>query len=556
MNRIGKLVGLVGLALVAGCAVDPNEQTQQQEEVTGSSEEGLTKGPVVPTDPPTKIGPSTPADSPTFVARSNAPAYQPMSTGDGWRMVNVNGVVNDSDTASPIPANEPVYIVDSIDKIDNAPLQASTKSAIKAKFASKTGDARQGAIFVRKSVEDQIAAQPKTGGVSTFAGCSDTDRTYTKAFDYTKNFTYTNNGEAGHFTGSFGVDGYTRANASASVTVTLDRVDLPILGCTTYWGHLKSASVVGSAIVDANGKANGTFAGAWAKSYSLAEPTVFDDWISIGGIPVWIKITIPIEAGIEANAQVNASVDAHVVASGQFNVTCDSGDCTFDKSASFVFRPNQDAHLGVNVRAKVIPSVTASAKLAIYDSAASAKVGVKAGLVSDFWGYYGNTCGDANGDNIPEYVSAATLDESVQLDLAADIRLFGSSLWNRTFNILTWHVGFYDLLGHSTALDPIVTPKYGSPTVNVRMRPCFPYADPVNYQIDWMDGTAPTAVTSAAAQTNASASHTYAAAGPRIGYRHSVTAKALTDNAAHGGRTLNGSTVGKYDSTPVLVVSQ
>ena len=91
MKRITSLVGVVGLALVAGCAVDPGAQESEQ---TGITEEALSKGVIEPADPtvptkPTKTGPTGPTqpappttvESPAPVARTTAPAYRAMAPG-------------------------------------------------------------------------------------------------------------------------------------------------------------------------------------------------------------------------------------------------------------------------------------------------------------------------------------------------------------------------------------------------------------------------------------------------------------------------------------------
>ena len=466
--------------------------------------------------------------------------------------MQVTGTLVDSDTNAELAANEDVYVIDSLAKVDLAPVSASTKSAIKSKLANATKEEQGGAIYVRKSTEDALAsqaAQIKAGTAAptaSAAGCSDYDKTYSKPFSHSKNFNYAQTDETGAFTGKVAVTGYANASATAAITLRISRADLWIIGCTPYWASAKSVSISGSANVVADVAANGSYKGAWHKSTTVTEPVVYDDWISIGGIPVQLKVSLPIEAGIDVNAKADARLNGHASANGNFSIKCTGSGCDGTKSASLVFNPSTDLQVGLNARAHVIPFAKASLKLSIYSGLATARVGVKAAFDSDFWGYYGNTCGDANQDGTPEYVTGATLDETLNVSLDATASLVGHD-WSDSWSLFSSHLGFWDLLGHSTALDPLLTNDYASLRLHARMRPCYPYGtDTVNYQIDWMDNTALQSIQSPAA-TPFTATHSYFT--PAL-QRHNVTVRALSDSR---GRQLNGSTLGFVDPRPTMM---
>lgn len=120
------------------------------------------------------------------------------------------------------------------------------------------------------------------------------------------------------------------------------------------------------------------------------------------------------------------------------------------------------------------------------------EVGLQPKLQSDIWGYHGNDCGDADGDGVPETVSALTLD----VDASASLFVEGSFLdHSKELEIASGskHLIFKDLLGSgSTALSPMLKflaeARAGTATAaSVEMRPCWPYQENVTYAVAWND---------------------------------------------------------------------
>jgi hypothetical protein len=125
---------------------------------------------------------------------------------------------------------------------------------------------------------------------------------------------------------------------------------------------------------------------------------------------------------------------------------------------------------------------------------AYAQVGIRPYLRGDLWGYYGNGCGDADGNGVTETVDALTFDLDWQVYLTASASAFGSSPTNWTlWGSPRYHIRFWDLIG-SDALRPMIN---GPATVGVnysqgyggKMRPCWPYSDNVSYRFNWGDAT-------------------------------------------------------------------
>jgi hypothetical protein len=341
------------------------------------------------------------------------------------------------------------------------------------------------------------------------------------------------------------VSGSADAAVDTRINLTLNQVWLPLAGCTTYWGHFDAAAVVGKADAVADAKVNGSFHQAWHASTTVVEPTFYDDWISVAGLPVKLTVTMPIDAGIDADAKIDVNASTHIGAHGNFAIACTSDGCDGLKSATLDFGQNQTPQIGLNVRAHVSPWAQASVKLSLYDGLAAGQVGARATLASDFWAYYGNTCGDADGDGVSELVQAATLDAKVLVDLRASASFFGLSQdWS--WNLVTSHVGFWTL-GSATALDPIFYASRapsGAVTMRGRMRPCWPYTDSMHYTIDWNDGSAQSAFDAAPA-TLLSAPHSFP-----VNHTYAVTLTAVGDAA---GRGVHHAATRSVTSSPVII---
>ena len=245
--------------------------------------------------------------------------------------------------------------------------------------------------------------------------------TRTKAFDYALD-------ERVHTAGNADVD------LTALFTIGLERT-WQKSGCTTRAARIERVRLRGTTTLLANTKIDGTWAAAHHASSKLDEPILLDDVLDADGIPLPVTISLPIEAGFDASAPIEAGLDAHFEVRGRFDVTCDDEGCEGAKSATFDFNPNADSHVGFNMRATVTPWAKASVVVVI-DAKPAARIDVRAALDSDFWGYYGNSCGD------PEYVQAAVVDQSLVATIA-------------TSEVGRWHLGFWDLLPtRSTALAP------------------------------------------------------------------------------------------------------
>lgn len=577
-------LGVFGLAVLsAACAVESSSDTHVPELTENASIDAIKLGTDAvggaaattvsdPTRATTKgslggvvVGPIvTPVNDADSPLRADAPQLAMIASGSGWRTYQVTGNLLDPDTQALIASDEPVVVIDSVAGVATSPLSKSVQQSIAAQIAALPAEEQGGSIIVRKSIDDRLQvaatqATQATQGTQPVAvpllGCANEDHTYSREFSRSTAFHYSKGDEAGSFSGNVKLDGTASGDVTAAVTLRVNRVWTPWSGCETYWGHLKRATLSGRGDVVADTTANGHFAKEWHTSTTVLAPTLYNDWITVGGLPVKIKVTLPIEAGIDASARLDVTSSGHVEAHGTFNVVCTTSGCDGSKSATYNFGPTGAPSIGVNARAQINPWAQAGVKVELYDGVADGKIGVRATLNSDFWGYYGNTCGDADHNTIPEFVQAATLDLGAKVDLRAEVGFFGSTS-PYSWNLLNYHIGFYDLLGHSTALDPIyyVQSKSGSngATVTGRMRPCYPYTDNVHYSINWGDGTAAEPF-DFAANGAFSRYHTFQPNGINGAVMPGDYSTHLTAGSDVVGRQLQGTAATEVNFRPVLV---
>jgi hypothetical protein len=262
---------------------------------------------------------------------------------------------------------------------------------------------------------------------------------------------------------------------------------------------------------------------------------------------VHLRLFAPIDVGVDAEAKVTLKADAKVVGKGSFDVTCGSSSCSGSKSATFEFDDGDPPTVEATARVKVTPWAQGAVRAVLYGETYGAygQVGVKASLPTDLWAYAGNGCGDANGDGKPEFVSALTLDMRARIDVTSKAVVLGDEIGSWSWNVLDRPV-FFKSFGDGSALDPIF---YNEPSgtsrkarMRGRMRPCWPYSDPVKYHITWSDG-AVTDFTGAPTQLFAQ-EHQFASYGV-----YPIAVEAVEDTA---GRKIAGSTTHNVRFMPVM----
>lgn len=503
-------ISLVLAVLVAptviGCAADSSLEGEGNAASTAaqSSALGVTK---LPTG--TTIGTYTTDATPDVVETApfdpSAPVFKETSAGAGWRVVHVKGNLPDAKSGALTAVDDDIIVLESKQAIDGAPLGPKTRAQLKAgstlrasKAAPSGGDGAttndDESLFtvIHKKNMDQME-NPASAGTATFWSiCDDYDGEYTKSLSVDKSYSYHKGDETGSFTGAFDVSA--RFQGSASATIKYRAKTSVVAACNAVWIDFKKAIVHGNADLTATGKLDAKFQKEWHYKKLIAQPTVFDQWFTIGVVPVHLRLMVPVEAGVDAEAKVTVKANAKVIGHAAFNVTCGSSSCSGSKSATLAFDQTEPPTFEAQARVKVTPWAQVSLKAVLFDETIGGygQVGVKASLPTDLWAYVGNTCGDADGSGQSELVNGATLDMAAKIDITAKAGAFGGEIGPWTWNVMNKHVWFKSF-GEGSTLDPIFTYENTGVLRHVRMhgrmRPCWPYADAVTYRITWSDGS-------------------------------------------------------------------
>lgn len=388
-----------------------------------------------------------------------------------------------------------------------------------------------------------------------FGSCSDSEYTKDKRLQYTPNFSTSQNFGSG-FSGTLSAQGAGNLDANGQIKLKIKRTKIFWI-CVPYGVRFQHVRVVGNLTLESTVTLSGTINYANPKPIEreIAKPFLGGVFFMIGPLPVYIGFNLPIVIGAEIKASVTGQLQYRGGGriAGSFDYLCTSDNCTgyntLQTSSQNVTNP-----LGASISGRIQPSLYAEVAVRgflYWEDIAYAQAGARGYLHGDLWGYYGNTCGDADQNGFYETVGGLTFDLDWQIAITAKADTFLTKPWKKTlWTSDRWHIKFWDLVG-SSALTPMidgpsVAMTNAGTSYNIRMRPCWPYGDNVDYTMDWGDG-AVTNHTGAAAPPPwqpVVASHVWAAAGPVT-----MTLTALRDS--HGREFNKGSST----SRPIMVVN-
>jgi hypothetical protein len=454
-----------------------------------------------------------------------------------------------------------VYHIVGAKGVYNAPLR---DLEVQEELAA-SADTRDAVFIVDKQIVDEIALSKEQGRLTPYlesivepldegelpprlAGQADqrimscADQVINRTASFALNSPLNQNFNlGGGFTGSLTTNGGLTGSATGEVQIILKRTRV-LWWCVPHSVKFDRARAYGNAQVNYGATVNGTVNYSYNWSTQIAKPHLFSLNFFIGPIPVHIGFNLPITMGLEINASVTGQVTytGSQQASGSFDYTCRLSGCTGWSNYSLT-NPSGSQPVTAGISGRIQPTVWVQAAVRAYlytEWVAYAQVGVRPYLYGDLWGYYGNACGDADGDGQFETVSALTFNLDWRLFLTAEARAFGASptQWNNLWSTPRRHIRFWDLIG-SSAIRPILAGPgnvavFNTNAYSVRMRPCWPYGDTVNYQVNWGDSTSSSA--SGAPQTATPLSKSWSTAGART-----VSAIALSDS---WGRNLGSAT--------------
>jgi hypothetical protein len=488
-----------------------------------------------------EIGASAPVGA---ILDTPDPIVQPIEVGDGWRRVRVQGDVDDGETGAKKALDAEYYVFDGRAAIRSALLPEKTRQALiqsTEREAAPQDPEDDELIIVPKAISDKIEAPVVKGQAfsQAFSLCDDDEeKTYSKSYSFDKHYPYHKGDETGSFQGSADFDARLKGAITGTVKYTVKRDWYT--ACIPY-AVIRRVTLAGNADVLATANVDAEFKKTWHYEKEIAAPKL--GTVTLPVVPIPITFRAPITIGLDAAAQAELHANAQYQAHGAFNIICRKSGCTGSKSATHSFTPGGSPSLGATGKVKVTPFVEGAIRAYIVDEwLASAQVGVRAGLPAELFGYFGNTCGDANHDGTNEWVSAATLDLNVNIDVVAKARFLGDYKGPWSWNVWNRHLAFWSF-GSGSVLDPIFYDEPGgatAATMRGKMRPCWPYDDNITYRITWNDGT--TSLFTGNPDTLFSKSHEYGSWGTKI-----VTLEALSDAK---GRSIGGSTTDSVKLSP------
>lgn len=465
---------------------------------------------------------------------ANALTTTTLEVGDGWRKIRVFGTATDVDTGVSSAVDRTLVVVQDKSKIATAPVASFVKTSVTAELTAAkkvvgTTLEEEGTLIVDQAAANAAQAQVDSG-VTTYFSCSDYDKTLKKSLSIHKSYPLNQAFPSGDFTGSLAATASIDGAVEGKVVV---RVKKKL--CFPYGVDFKYAQLTGNATVKATGKVDGNFAKNFHFDKKIAQPQIAELPFSIAGIPLDIRFSVPIHVGLDGSAKASVKFDGSATAVGNLDVICKKSGCTGTKSATLSWGGGTTPTVGLDGRADVSPYVYAGVHANVYtDWIGYGEVGLKAKLTGQLWGYYGNTCGDANGDGVNEFVNATMLEARGGVDLIGKAGFVGSDYGPWTYGLVDKHLAFYDLApGGSSAASALVdlsAPMLGGTSVEakVKMRSCWPWDDSMTYRLDWTDGSA-TELVSGNPDVAASKTHAYATYGSKT-----VTATPVVDAKGRG----------------------
>lgn len=220
---------------------------------------------------------------------------------------------------------------------------------------------------------------------------------------------------------------------------------------------------------------------------------------TIGPVPVWIDFNFRLDVGVELDIEVTANVttEATIHAEGSFDYTCTRSSCsgtnTFGSDDFQFGEVNAGLEARLKAQAWAEPMLGAEVWKNPFVDILKGEVGLRGLVEADIWGYFGSTCGDADGDGTNETVKALAADLQWGYDVRYNYEILEHRV-ERTEPGPRYPLGWWDVLerigqGKSTALQPMVLGPAEVPTATgqsytFRMRPCYPYSEHVNFEVN------------------------------------------------------------------------
>lgn len=469
----------------------------------------------------------------------------------GFQLKHIRGFTADDD--KPQAYERLVYTLTSREGLERVKMSSALREDLAIAFDETTEESGT-AFSLDKRIVDELVVSEETGELTPYlkeiveadgadtsmkrlGSCSDEMKSRSKSFNFSNPLSETRNFGSG-FSGTLSTTGNMSVNATGEVAIRLKRTRITFW-CVPVGVAFDHARAWGNAAVSNNATLNGTLNYYFDWHDEVARPHVGSVDFMAGPIPVHIGFKLPIDLGVTVSASATGTVayNGQQTATGSFDYTCTSSNCSGYANYNLGNAPTPQPVTG-SVSGRITPTVWAQVAVRAYlytEALAYAQIGVRPYLYGDLWGYYGNTCGDADGDGRNETVSALTFDLDWQLYITARASFAGRGRdWNNLWSTPRKHIKFWDLLNggssaiRPTLLGPASTPANTLTNYSSRMRPCWPYTsfgDTINSQFIWGDGSA--TPFNAPPATTTTRGHSWTAAGAK-------TVQAVALNDSHG----------------------
>ncbi len=455
--------------------------------------------------------------------------------------------------------------------VANLPVTEAQRDALEASFVELVDADPTELFFVDVAGLEQLEAgtlgpDPEGGEEDLLANCGWRTRTQDKTYNFS-GFNPSGSFELGEIPGTYAVHIPLSGQANLHFEYEEWRPNLLFFCGPPVWWRFKMAHVDGNIQVSGDGdlSASASIGDTYSKEWKLFEPELGRFSFTIAGFPVYVTVTLPTYVGASLTWKLTGTVgvDADFGASGTFDYDCTKNGCT----GTNTFTDNFDlSNVTAGVEADVDAQLNARvmARVSLYDEdVAYVEAGVKGLLDGELWAYYGNTCGDADGDGHNETVEALAVDLGWGYDIVYGIGGFLLPDRDWTHEGPRYPLGWYDLLGPggSTALQPMllgpatVTEGEGA-AYTVKMRPCYHYPDRVSFTITpgtWTGNTfIPKPKSSVASENSSTVSRGFNQAGtPTLVVTNTTDAEGRAINASFA-RTITV-TPACTDTTPPSV---
>ena len=234
-----------------------------------------------------------------------------------------------------------------------------------------------------------------------------------------------------------------------------------------------------------------------------------------GPVPIFLEAYLYLRGGLtySGNGQIEANFTASTKKEGPFSFTCNGRGCQHDFSkltAQSEILQNPNLRPRIAARATIEPYFWAAVQVGVDEGLLMGRAGPEIAVSGDVWAYEGAGCGAPAGTNSPNAsVKALTADIDANIYAAWQVGTMGITdpttgdyfpgvkgvvpngheTAKKRDVLFSKHLYFGDLVG-STALSPLVAANGPAAVAQpasytFRMRPCYPYPDDIQYQLQW-----------------------------------------------------------------------